>query len=238
MKISGIYKIINKTNNHYYVGSSTDILKKRWSQHKKDLQNGKHYNKHLQKAWDKYGEKNFDWIVVEKVNPKNLLIIEQTYLNTAKSEKEKCYNQSFVAGRIEMTDDLKKRLSQSHTGKIHTEETKQKISKHNAKTMLGKHHPREIKERISKKMRGIKNPFFGKHHTDEVKKKLSNSRMGKIQAHVLDPTIYQFLNKDTQQKFVGTKNDFIKKYNLIKQHVYDVANQKRNRTGNWVLYHQ
>jgi hypothetical protein len=48
MKISGIYKIINKINNKYYVGSS------------------KHINPHLQNAWNKYGQNNFDFVITEE----------------------------------------------------------------------------------------------------------------------------------------------------------------------------
>lgn len=49
-KISGVYKIVNRVNGKYYVGSSNHILK-RWTRHKNDLDNNKHRNIHLQRGW-------------------------------------------------------------------------------------------------------------------------------------------------------------------------------------------
>src|SRR3989304_1436717 len=64
-KISGIYKIINKTNGKYYVGSSNDIIG-RWFTHKSQLNRNNHCNPHLQRAWNKYGKDNFEFIIVEE----------------------------------------------------------------------------------------------------------------------------------------------------------------------------
>jgi|ERR1051326_1061197 group I intron endonuclease len=101
MKISGIYKIINKVNGKYYVGSSTDILTDnigRWYRHKHDLRKNIHRNDYLQRAWNKYGESNFDFIIVEQVPKHQLLVIEQKYLDIAILEKDKCYNLMFESG--------------------------------------------------------------------------------------------------------------------------------------------
>jgi len=47
-KISGIYKIINKIDGKYYVGSSQDI-NKRWNSHLNKLNKNNHINIHLQR---------------------------------------------------------------------------------------------------------------------------------------------------------------------------------------------
>ena len=54
----GIYCITNLNNNKRYIGQTYD-LKYRWMRHKSDLNCGSHHNKHLQSAWNKYGEENF-----------------------------------------------------------------------------------------------------------------------------------------------------------------------------------
>ena len=63
-KLVGIYKITNIVNDKIYVGQSIAI-KQRWSQHKAKLRKNKHGNCHLQKAWNKYGEENFKFSVLE-----------------------------------------------------------------------------------------------------------------------------------------------------------------------------
>ena len=59
-----IYKIVNKVNNKCYVGQSKDY-NKRFQEHRWALKNNKHENACLQNAWNKYGEENFDFVVIE-----------------------------------------------------------------------------------------------------------------------------------------------------------------------------
>lgn len=59
----GIYSIINKHNGKMYIGQSIDI-EKRFRQHKSHLNNQTHVNKHLQSAWDKYGESSFNFNIL------------------------------------------------------------------------------------------------------------------------------------------------------------------------------
>ena len=55
---SGIYKITNKVNGKFYIGSSVD-LKDRWRRHRSHLKNGSHVNTHLQRSYNKYGKEAF-----------------------------------------------------------------------------------------------------------------------------------------------------------------------------------
>ena len=57
-KIKGIYLIINKQNCKFYIGSSMSIYS-RWNTHVRKLKENKHFNKHLQNVWNKYGPENF-----------------------------------------------------------------------------------------------------------------------------------------------------------------------------------
>ena len=61
----GVYMIKNKINGKFYIGSSVDITY-RWARHKRQLRNGNHHSIHLQRAWDKYGEENFEFKVIEE----------------------------------------------------------------------------------------------------------------------------------------------------------------------------
>ena len=67
----GIYKIENKINGKFYIGQSIDI-KTRWYNHRKDLNGNRHYNEHLQNAWNKYGENQFIFSIIEECTVDNL----------------------------------------------------------------------------------------------------------------------------------------------------------------------
>ena len=78
----GVYSIVNKLNNKQYIGSTSESFRKRWNLHKYHLRNNKHKNSHLQYSWNKYGEENFEFIILEKCDDKNkVLEIEQLYID-------------------------------------------------------------------------------------------------------------------------------------------------------------
>ena len=64
LKVSGIYCIENKINNKTYIGSSKNLYQ-RLLKHFALLRHDKHENAHLQSAWNKYGEENFEWFILE-----------------------------------------------------------------------------------------------------------------------------------------------------------------------------
>lgn len=87
--ILGVYAIINKINRKCYIGSSSNIYG-RWSSHLSELKNNKHKNQKLQRAWNKYGENNFVFEMLEIFSDKQmdklefrkiLIKREQYYLN-------------------------------------------------------------------------------------------------------------------------------------------------------------
>lgn len=91
--ISGIYAIVNKTNNKRYIGSSKAIYD-RWNQnHLPQLRNNIHFNRHLQNAWNKYGEQSLMLEIVEECQESLLLQQEGYWIEHYKSwERENGYN--------------------------------------------------------------------------------------------------------------------------------------------------
>lgn len=164
---SGIYKITNKINGKFYIGSSIGI-KGRLSHHKNSLIRGDHHSRHLQRAWKKYGENNFVFEIIEHIEDCNLLLErEQFYLDTLKPwKKEIGYNISPTAESclgIIRTEKTKQKLRDINTGKTVSEETKTKISKGLKanedwnKTMQSD----EFKEKMRQANLAEKNPMWG-----------------------------------------------------------------------------
>lgn len=79
-KKSGIYQIRNLVNGKVYVGSAVNLRTRR-NRHFSYLRNNCHANRKLQNAFNKYGEENIVFEVVEIVADKyNLLEREQYYI--------------------------------------------------------------------------------------------------------------------------------------------------------------
>ena len=73
---SGIYRIVNKVNGKYYIGSSIDI-EKRYKRHINELRQGKHHSILLQRAYNKYGEVEFELEILEIINDANLVKVRE-----------------------------------------------------------------------------------------------------------------------------------------------------------------
>lgn len=80
MKISGVYAIECSASGKYYIGSSAHIAA-RWSSHKSQLRLGRHSNKHLQNAWNCYGETSFRFTILEVCAPELVVDREQAWMD-------------------------------------------------------------------------------------------------------------------------------------------------------------
>ena len=90
---SGIYLIINLQNNKFYVGSAVNA-RKRKNKHLQQLRKGNHDNSYLQNSYNKYGENNFLFILIEDVpNLNDLTSREQYWIDSLDAcNKEIAYN--------------------------------------------------------------------------------------------------------------------------------------------------
>lgn len=89
----GIYKITNLINNKVYIGSTRVSFRDRWSKHKSKLRKNDHHSKHLQSAFNKYGEESFKFEVIKDMKGfevSDILNAEEYYI-----EKYKSYYREF-----------------------------------------------------------------------------------------------------------------------------------------------
>jgi len=80
--MSGAYLIVCNPNGKWYVGSSVNV-KKRWSEHRYDLNKNQHPNRHLQNAWNKYGASAFSFLLAKRCPPERSALqeCEQTIMD-------------------------------------------------------------------------------------------------------------------------------------------------------------
>jgi group I intron endonuclease len=129
--ISCIYSITHIISKKRYIGSAAIVLQ-RWYKHKYSLRVNKHPNSHLQAAWNKYGESNFKFEIIEECSKDKLIEREQYWIDFYDSANtDKGYNICSVAGNT--------------SGRRLTSEAKIRIGKAS--------HQRN---------QGINNPMFGK----------------------------------------------------------------------------
>ncbi len=76
---SGIYSILNILNNKIYIGSSYDIYN-RFYKHLNDLKANRHHCKHLQNAYNKYGN-IFQLEIIEICSKEKLIEREQCWID-------------------------------------------------------------------------------------------------------------------------------------------------------------
>lgn len=181
MSVSGIYKITNKINKKCYYGSAVDF-NTRWSLHRSELKNNIHGNKHLQAAYNKYGEVAFIYSILMACPEKELLIYEQHWLNAFWDGGKTCYNICKIAGSqlgCKRSDEIKAKMRASKL-----KEHKEKISISVSATMtpehrkrlsaakLGKKASEEAKANMSKSKLGNTN-CLGYRHSEEAKSNMS-----------------------------------------------------------------
>jgi group I intron endonuclease len=128
---------------------------------------------------------------------------------------------------IPMAEETKKKLSLACIGKSMpscSEETKQKISIANT----GKLQSEEVKQKRSILLRG--KPTWSSTHKKEMSEKMSGNKNP-----LSDKTIYSFINSRTDESFTGNRYDFYTKYNLDKRNIHAVIRGQRQSHKGWTL---
>ena len=188
--ICGIYMIQNKVNGKIYIGQAVNI-EKRWGKHKSELRGNYHINKHLQNAWNKDGESNFEFTVICECDESQLNTMEEYYIYELMTYDDDIgYNKTYGGDSGRPAEETKQKISGAKKGKYcgknspnygrtFSEEHKRKLSEANK----GKTHSEKTRRKMSEarkgKYCGKNNPNYGKHHSKETKKKLSEALKGK-----------------------------------------------------------
>lgn len=156
--VSGVYCILNVINNKCYIGSSVN-LKKRRTDHLRELRKNIHHSDKLQNAVNKYGIENFRFCIIELCVRDLCKDRENYYLKTFKPEYNICLDAS------------------SRLGLKHTQETIDKIL--NTKRLNPYKHTEEYKAYMSKINQN-------KAFSEQTKKRISEAKKGKYSPRTVD----------------------------------------------------
>ncbi len=125
----GIYMIRNVINGKVYIGQSKNIYW-RWISHKSALSHNRCENPHFQFAWNKYGEDNFEFLVIELCDESMLDCREIYWIN--KYDAVNCgYNIKEGGERHsgwKMTPEQRKHISDALKGRLRSRKHCRNIS--------------------------------------------------------------------------------------------------------------
>ena len=181
VKRSGIYSISSALKTErMYIGSAINI-EKRWNEHRSTLRSGKHYSQKLQRHFNKYGECDLTFTILEECAPLDLIVREQSWID----KMMPFFNAAPTAGNMlgfKMSKEAKRKNSiakKGHkywVGKKHLPESKDKMRA----AKLGKKLSEETRAKLSKAKIGNKNTVgnknrLGKTFTEDAKRRISES---------------------------------------------------------------
>ncbi len=238
MKISGVYAIVNTVNGKRYVGSSKNV-RSRLNEHERHLRKNEHTNKRLQRAWNKYSEECFQFVVIEECCVDNLLTREQVYINE-RSEYNVRKNAWANYGLVP-TEETKRRMSAAKKGRKFSEEHKANLTKarRNRKPLakpikrLSEETRRKMSEAARRRspiteesrarMRAAQKGRKGHPHTAEELRKMSIAQIGRTHTEETRRKISKRkIGKRAHSKLNEDKVREIRKLYAAGDHSYDI----------------
>lgn len=173
--MTGIYMIENLVTGRVYVGS-TNNASKRFKNHVWRLNNNLHFNRYLQRSWNKYGEKCFKFKVIEECE--NLVEREQYWVDYYKlygkiyNQKVECVN-SFQG--MKRDKSWNKKISLSNLGRKVSDEGKERMSlAKKGHIPWNKGLTKDSDDRVLKHSLKLKEQVIPKEQREKISKSLKN----------------------------------------------------------------
>lgn len=169
---TGVYKITNLITNQLYIGSAAGKtgFKRRFETHKYQLRRNISPCVILQNSWNKYGEENFKFEILEKCTPEYCIKREQYFIDTLNPY----LNVLKTAGNrlgSKHTKESRRKISEKMKGKPANNKgvspSKEAIEKQRAK-MIGRKASEKTKEKIRLSKIGANNPQAKKTYCIEL----------------------------------------------------------------------
>ena len=222
-KVCGIYCIENTTNGNKYIGQSKHIAK-RLSAHKRSLKSKIHYNIHLQRSYNIYGETCFSFYILEKCDFSELDKKERFWIEKEKSN-DRLYGYNIEKGgkaKPEMEIETKQKMSKSARAKApmtieHKQHIKEAMREY-GKTLKGIPKSETVKQKFKDchaDFTGDKHPRFA-----QKSKKSSSVYLGVSWCKSISYwMVYVYVNK--KQIYLGSNKDEKTAARIFDKYVYD-----------------
>lgn len=215
-----IYSIKNIKNGNEYIGQTIDITNKHWVGYKYQLNKNKFHNKHLQNAWNKYGQDSFVFEIIDSSakNKEELNEFEIKYI-----KKRGKYN---ILPGGDNTSAESRELISKRTKLAMTKEVRDKISDSRIGIKLSTEH----KQKISERMRGKNHPMYEKKHSIKTKLKMSKNHAdvsgeknpnSKLSQNNINKIIYLYCNSNMKGK------DIASKFNISRGHLLRIMRHNK-----------
>jgi len=150
---SGIYCWKHIKSGKRYIGQAINVLK-RMSSHRTRLRGKYHDNEYFQRAWSKYGESAFKFSVIEFCPQEMLSWKEEEWISKYQTTKSKFgYNLTTGGENPKHSDETKRIIAICSTGRKHSKDACQKISKARKGIVFSEEHKKKLSD--AAKARGI-----------------------------------------------------------------------------------
>lgn len=241
----GIYSLTNRKNGKRYIGQSRN-LQKRKTTHEWLLRNHRHFNIHLQRAWDSGDRFDFEILeecTKEELNEKEIEWIKK--LDTMRCGYNLCEGGEATDG-YHFTEEQKEKISKANKGRKTTEETIQKRKNTYEEHMKNEEFSKKLKS--LRRRQAIERSFGGHnkgtHHTEEEKRNLSEKLKGRSVSEAHRKRLKELYSGEgsasaklkkcdvveIRYRFLcGEKQrDIVKDYpNITPQTIYDIVRNRR-----------
>ncbi len=175
--VSCIYGWKNIGDGKWYIGQTINVYNRK-KEHLSYLRRNAHYNPHFQRAWNLYGESQFEFQILEFCAIDMLNIRETSWINYHNSTN-KAFGYNIEGGGCKskiVSEETRKKMSASLKGRKHSEERNRHKSVY-MRIALQNRRPMSDEEKIKLSLarRGIKRG----PHSEETKQKIRLAHLGK-----------------------------------------------------------
>lgn len=174
----------------------------------------------MQRSWNKYGESNFNFFILDKCLPEELDSKEIKWITYYNTFNGTGYNLTVGGGGIRgyiLSEETKRAISNSHKGKTLTEEHKRNLS---------------IARRKSEKVaRSENNNLHHNNRTDEFKKRMIEKYREYLSSPNFSPPNTKRVICVTTNETFNTIRNAANKYNICESNISYCCKHKRDFAG-------